>query len=195
MIQNQLLTDRKDKRMNQTALEIKPEMTMGEILNNYPSAKRALFQKYHIGGCSSCGFSMEESLQEVFVNHRRDKEVLNAIQHIYDSAEVDKQMQINVKELNDKLQAGEKIELVDVREDWEIEIASLPNSQIITQKLAYEILNKWDKSTTIVFICHHGIRSLEAASYFKGHGLPNVKSLTAGIDAWALEIDSTMKRY
>lgn len=195
MKENQLLTDKKDKRMNQTALEIKPDMTMGEILNHYPSAKRALFQKYHIGGCSSCGFSMDETLTEVFINHRRDKEVENAIQHIYDSAEVDKQMQITTKELHQKLQAGEKVELVDVREDWEIEIASLPNSQIITQKLAYEILNKWDKQTTTVFICHHGIRSLEAASYFKGHGLPNVKSLTGGMDAWALEIDSTMKRY
>ena len=83
--------------------EITPEMKMGEILDIYPGAKRALFQKYHIGGCSSCGFSLDESLQEVFVNHRRDKEVDNAIKFIYDSAEVDRQMQISPKELKEKL--------------------------------------------------------------------------------------------
>lgn len=175
--------------------EIQPDMTMGEILSIYPSAKRALFQKYHIGGCSSCGFSLDETLEEVFVNHRRNKEVQNAIEYIYESAEVDKLMQISPKELSERLGHGEEIKLVDVREDWEIEIASLPNSEIITQKLAYDILNKWDKNTTIVFYCHHGMRSLEAASYFKGHGLPNVKSLTGGVDLWASEIDSSMKRY
>ena len=175
--------------------EIKPDMKMGEILDIYPGAKRALFQKYHIGGCSSCGFSLDESLQEVFVNHRRDKEVDNAIKFIYDSAEVDHQMQISPKELKERLDKGEEIKLVDVREDWEIEICSIPGSEMITQKLAYEILNKWDKNTTTVFICHHGMRSLEATSYFKGHGLPNCKSLTGGVDLWAVEIDPAMKRY
>ena len=175
--------------------EITPEMKMGEILDIYPGAKRALFQKYHIGGCSSCGFSLDESLTEVFVNHRRDKEVDNAIKFIYDSAEVDRQMQISPKELKERLDKGEDLKLVDVREDWEIEIASIPGSEMISQKLAYEILNKWDKNTTTVFICHHGMRSLEATSYFKGHGLPNCKSLTGGVDLWSVEIDPSMKRY
>ncbi|MBP9165555.1 MAG: hypothetical protein KBF99_20390, partial [Leptospiraceae bacterium] len=78
---------------------------------------------------------------------------------------------------------------------WEIEIAAIPGSEMISQKLAYEILNKWDKNTTTVFICHHGMRSLEATSYFKGHGLPNCKSLTGGVDLWSVEIDPSMKRY
>ena len=45
--------------------EITPKMTMGEIIDEYPSAKRVLFQKYHVGGCSSCGYSLEETLEEV----------------------------------------------------------------------------------------------------------------------------------
>ena len=115
--------------------------------------------------------------------------------HIYDSAKVDREMQITPSELKSKLDASEEVHLIDVREDWEIEIASLANSEVISQKLAYEILNKWDKNSTIVFVCHHGQRSLEAASYFKGHGLPNVKSLSGGLDIWAQEIDKDMKRY
>ncbi len=175
--------------------EITPETTMGEILQHYPSAKRALFQKYHIGGCSSCGYSLDETLREVMVNHRREKEVQNAIQFIYESAEIDKKSQISPRELKEKLDRGEKIYLLDVREDWEIEIAKLPGSEILTQKLAYEILNKWDKNTQIVFYCHHGIRSLEAAAYFIGHGMPNVKSLSGGIERYSLEIDPSIPRY
>lgn len=176
-------------------IEIRPDMTMQEILENFPSAKRALFQKYHVGGCSSCGYSLDETLQEVMVNHRRDKEIDNAIKFIYESAEVDRQMQITPVELKAKLDKGEDVKLVDIREDWEIEIAALPGSEVITQKLAYEILNKWDKNTQIVFYCHHGVRSLEAASYFKGHGLPNVKSLQGGINMYSIEVEPGIPRY
>jgi rhodanese-related sulfurtransferase len=175
--------------------EITPETTMGEILESFPSAKRALFQKYHIGGCSSCGYSLDQSLTEVMVNHKRDKEVQNAIQFIYESAEIDRKSQITPAELKAKLDKGEKLHLIDVREDWEIETAKLPGSEVISQKLAYEILNKWDKDSQIVFYCHHGIRSLEAAAYFIGHGLPNVKSLSGGIDLYSQEIDSSIPRY
>ena len=178
-----------------TQVEITPSTSMGEILESYPSAKRALFQKYHIGGCSSCGYSLDQSLEEVMINHKRDKEVGNAIKYIYESAEVDKLLQISPKELKQKLDLGSEIKLVDVREDWEIEIAKLPGSEVITQKLAYEILNKMDKNTEIVFYCHHGLRSLEAASYFKGHGLPNVKSLQGGINLYSSEVDPSIPRY
>jgi len=178
-----------------TGVEITPSTSMGEILSNFPSAKRALFQKYHIGGCSSCGYSLEESLEEVMINHKRDKEVNNAIQYIYESAEVDKLLQISPAELKQKLDSGLDIKIVDVREDWEIEIAKLPGSEVINQKLAYEILNKMDKNTEVVFYCHHGLRSLEAASYFKGHGLPNVKSLKGGIESYTMEVDPSIPRY
>jgi rhodanese-related sulfurtransferase len=87
------------------------------------------------------------------------------------------------------------VKIVDVREDWEIEIAKLPGSEVINQKLAYEILNKMDKNTEVVFYCHHGLRSLEAASYFKGHGLPNVKSLKGGIELYTMEVDPSIPRY
>lgn len=178
-----------------TQVEITPSTSMGDILANYPSAKRALFQKYHIGGCSSCGYSLDQSLEEVMINHKRNNEVPNAIQYIYESAEVDKLLQISPVELKAKLDSGIDVKLVDVREDWEIELAKLPNSEVITQKLAYTILNQWDKNTEIVFYCHHGVRSLEAASYFKGHGLPNVKSLKGGIDLYSQDVDSSIPQY
>ncbi len=182
--------------MNSTPTqEITPQTTMGEILSLYPSAKRALFQKYHIGGCSSCGYSLDQTLEEVMINHRRGKEVNNAIQFIYQSAEIDRMAQITPSELKEMLDKGERVHLIDVREDWEIEIARLPNSQVLTQRLAYEILNQWDKNEKIIFYCHSGIRSLEAAAYFIGHGVSNAKSLAGGIDRYSLEIDPSIPRY
>ena len=43
-------------------------------------------------------------------------------------------------------------------------------------------LGGWDRGTLIIFVCHHGIRSLDAAAYFAGHGLENVRSLRGGIE-------------
>lgn len=49
--------------------EISAESAMREVLEAYPGARRALFQRYHIGGCSFCGFSPDQTLTEVFANH------------------------------------------------------------------------------------------------------------------------------
>ncbi|HKB14425.1 MAG TPA: rhodanese-like domain-containing protein, partial [Planctomycetota bacterium] len=51
------------------------------------------------------------------------------------------------------------------------------------------------KDTPIVFHCHHGMRSLDAAAYFAGHGFTVVRSMSGGIDAWSREVDPTVPRY
>src|ERR1700750_3158557 len=48
-----------------SATTVDANMTMRELLEQYPGAQRALFRKYHIGGCSSCGFKPEETLGQV----------------------------------------------------------------------------------------------------------------------------------
>ena len=45
---------------------------MEQVLNVYPSAQRALFQRYHVGGCSSCGFQPNDTLEAVCVSHGLD---------------------------------------------------------------------------------------------------------------------------
>jgi rhodanese-related sulfurtransferase len=47
----------------------------------------------------------------------------------------------------------------------------------------------------LVIIDHQGKQALDAAAYFMGHGLTNVRCLRGGIDAWAQEADTTMRRY
>lgn len=181
--------------MSVTTKEINPQMQMAEIMDIFPGAKRALFQKYHIGGCNSCGFAPTDTLEQVFVKHNRPAETSNAVEWIYESARVDAEMQISPKELKAALDAGEEWKIVDVRDEYEAEIASIPGGELITREMAYEILEKWPKDTKIAFYCHSGFRSLEATSYFKGHGIKNAKSLSGGIDLWSQEIDSTIPRY
>jgi rhodanese-related sulfurtransferase len=64
----------------------------------------------------------------------------------------------------------------------------------MTEALAQEMM-RWAKDTPIVFYCHMGQRSLDAASYFAGHGFTNIHSMTSGIDAWSIEVDSSVPRY
>ncbi|EHQ06996.1 MAG: rhodanese-like domain-containing protein [Leptonema illini] len=175
--------------------QIQPDMTMEQILNLYPSARRALFQKYHIGGCSSCGYSMSDTLEQVLIKHNRAQHVEQAVEDIYESARVDEAMQIEPQALKQALDAGETWRIIDVRDPFETEIATIPGSELLSRELAMDMLQKWPKDTKIVFFCHAGIRSLEATSYFKGHGLVNAKNLKGGIDRWSEEIDPSIPRY
>jgi len=170
------------------------ESTMREVLGAYPGAQRALMRRYHIGGCSSCGFSPEEKLGDVLKRHN----VMNVgevIAHIQDSHEQEKQLQISVRDLAALLQDGNSPRLIDVRTPQEQEIAIIDGALPASQELVQEMMANWPKDTPIVTYCHHGIRSLEAASYLIGHGFTNVKSLTGGIDAWAQEVQPEMARY
>ena len=171
---------------------IDPNLTMRDLLAQYPSAQRALFRAYHIGGCSSCGFRPDETLAEVCA--RNDGlAVADAVNTILTAHEADQKMQLSPAEADALLKAG-KATLVDVRTREEFDAVHIPGSKFMTQDLMHE-LGSWPREQQIIFVCHHGIRSLDAASYFAGHGMKNVRSLTGGIDAWSIEIDSSLPRY
>jgi rhodanese-related sulfurtransferase len=169
-------------------------MTMGEILTKYPSAQRALFQRYHIGGCHSCGFSETDTLEEVCRSHNM-LSVSEVIDHILQSHEADQRIEITPQEATQLLKTDPSIKLIDVRTDDERRVAYIEGSQLISQELVEEMMTSWPKDTPIIFYCHHGIRSLDAASYFSGHGFSNVRSIRGGIDAWSAQVDPSISRY
>ncbi len=174
--------------------EITSDSTMREVLEVYPGAQRALMRRYHIGGCSHCGFAPEDRLADVLTQHN----VLNVdevIEHIKTSHEQDQGIQIGPQELAEVLKGGTPPRLLDVRSHEERAIVKLDGSLHATQDLTQEMMSSWPKDTPIVTYCHHGMRSLEAASYLIGHGFTNVLSLAGGIDAWVEEIDSSLRRY
>ena len=166
--------------------------TMQQVTTVFPSAQRALFQRYHVGGCSSCGFQPTDLLATVAMNHGLD--VNELVEHIKRSQEMEKDLEITARETAELLK-GSKIKLVDVRTPEEFAIASVAGSVLVDQSLAQEIMQTWPKDTAIVTMCHHGMRSLDAAAYLRGHGFTNTKSMSGGIDAWSLQIDSSIHRY
>ena len=180
--------------MNSALTTINPNIPMQELLEQFPGAQRALFRKYHIGGCSSCGFAPDETLAEVCA--RNDSlNVEKVIDHVVASDAADRAMQIKPHELAERIAAGEEIQLLDVRTREEFDAVKLPRAQFFTQELMQEILSKWPRESLLVVYDHQGTRSMDAAAYFQGHGFENVKSLRGGIDAWSVEVDAKLPRY
>ena len=178
-----------------TSTTINATSTMQEVLAAYPSAQRGLFTRYHVGGCGSCGYQPSDTLEQVAQKHNiRDvNQVLAYIQR--DEADaLDQNMQMQPVEVAAVLRDGPFLRLVDVRTAEEWELAHIPGATLITEELAHELMLQ-PKGNPIVFYCHVGARSLDAAAYYAGHGFKNVRSMTGGIDAWSREVDESIPRY
>ncbi len=91
--------------------------------------------------------------------------------------------------------ADDSWQLLDVREPWEIDIASV--SQSIRIPLA-EIQSRQlelNANKPVAVICHSGGRSAGVAAHLAGHGFSRVANIAGGIDAWAEEVDNSLSRY
>ncbi len=173
---------------------IEPAITMRELLERLPGAQRALFRKYHIGGCSSCGFSQDETLAGVC--ERNDGlPVDEVIAYLLDSHEEDRKMLIEPTELAALRDRGELPRLIDIRTREEFDAARIEGSVLFTQELMQEILGNWDRGALLVVVDHQGKRSMDAAAFFAGHGFTAVKALRGGVDAWSEEADPSVPRY
>ena len=164
--------------------EIGPDSTMGDILNAYPSAKVALFQRYHIGGCASCGYQPEDTLTGVLQTHNIADSLDTVIDYIQDSQDVEARLHIHPKEVAEALDHGEKLQFFDVRSAEEWEARHIPDAPHLTVELKFEILDSWPKDAPIIFYSNQGRRSLDTASYFRAYGFTNARSLNGGMDAW-----------
>ena len=102
--------------------------------------------------------------------------------------------QLSAPALKAMIDSGQQFELVDVRTEDERFVAKIEGSRLLDQAFHDELL-AMDRDTTIVFQCHHGIRSQFAADYFLGHGFRNLYNLQGGIDAWSLLVDASVPRY
>ncbi len=171
-----------------------PDTTMSALLQLYPGAQRALFAKYHIGGCRSCGFQPNETLAQVCARNE-DIPVDEAIAHIQESHEADSTLQISPEELAEMLKADPGLKLLDVRTREEHEAVAIPGSHLMTQELLQQIFGSWDKTAPLIIYDHQGDRGLDSAAYFIGHGFSDTKCLTGGIDAYSLQVDSSLPRY
>jgi rhodanese-related sulfurtransferase len=101
-------------------------------------------------------------------------------------------------EVKRRLDAGEKLFLIDVREQSEYATARVDGSQLIPMNTVPAALNdleaKDDEGLLVVF-CHHGMRSANVTQWLRGQGLRNVTSMSGGIDQWSTDIDPSVPRY
>jgi rhodanese-related sulfurtransferase len=167
---------------------------MCEVLEVFPGAQRALFRRYHIGGCSSCGFAPDETLAQVCARNG-NLDVAEVLAHIQSSHEQDAKILSSPRELAELLRQDKSVKLVDVRSREEFEVVHIAGSILLSQDVMRELMASGSNTNLIVVIDHAGQNSLDAAAYFMGHGLQNVRCLRGGIDAWAQEVDPKMRRY
>src|SRR5437870_1837663 len=104
--------------------------TMQQVTTVFPSAQRALFQKYHVGGCSSCGFQPGDTLATVSGNHGLD--VNEVVEFIKRSQEMETDIEITPRETAELMKQG-KIKLLDVRTAEEYAIANVAGSILVDQ--------------------------------------------------------------
>lgn len=102
--------------------------------------------------------------------------------------------QLSVQGLKSLIDGGEPFELMDVRTIAERETAQIAGSTLMDDAEASR-LEALPKDTRIVFHCHHGPRSQQAAEHFAALGFTNVHNVVGGIDAWSNEIDPSVPKY
>jgi rhodanese-related sulfurtransferase len=167
---------------------------MRSVLEKFPGAQRALFRRYHIGGCSSCGFSPDETLAQVCARNG-NLDVAEVVAHIQSSHELDTKILISPKDLAALLQNDKSVKVVDVRSREEFEAVHIAGSVLLSQDVMREIMASGSNKCSIVIVDHQGKNGLDASAYFIGHGLESVRCLQGGIDAWAQTVDTAMRRY
>lgn len=166
---------------------------MEAILQAAPAAQRALFQRYHIGGCSACAFQPHETLAKVAADHNI-LDVNEVVQTILQAEDLDGQIQVEPAIVKEWLDRGEEFSFIDCRPPEERELSQIPEAEFLDFDHSEKYMSK-AKDHTFVFVCRDGDRSLQVASYFVGHQFIRVYGVRGGLLAWSAEVDSSVPIY
>jgi len=102
----------------------------------------------------------------------------------------------SVAQVKARLDAGDSIVLLDVREPWEIETAQIAGTLNIPMgDLPARVNNDLDPDGEIIVLCHHGARSLNVTAWLRNQGFERTQSMAGGIEQWSREIDPRVPRY
>jgi sulfur-carrier protein adenylyltransferase/sulfurtransferase len=105
------------------------------------------------------------------------------------------QTETTVDELKHRLDSGERLFILDVRNPEEFQICRIPGSTLIPLPQLPQRLAELDKSREIIIHCKSGMRSLKAQHFLRAQGFDQTKNLKGGILAWADRIDRSMPKY
>jgi rhodanese-related sulfurtransferase len=107
-------------------------------------------------------------------------------------------LEISPQEVKLRLESGEKLHLIDVREPHEFAQARLQGADLIPMRTVpgeLPALEARAEEGTLVVYCHHGIRSLNVVSWLREQGVEACQSMAGGIEAWSLTVDPSVPRY
>jgi rhodanese-related sulfurtransferase len=104
--------------------------------------------------------------------------------------------EITTEEVKSKLDKGEAFTLLDVREPWEFETASMPGAKLIPMgDVPSRAHHELDPENHIVVVCHHGVRSMNVTAWLRQQGFEKAQSMRGGIDAWSRTVDGKVPTY
>ena len=101
---------------------------------------------------------------------------------------------LNPKEFQDNI-ISHGHTLIDVREKWELDICKIEGAVNMPMSSIMETFSELDPESSYSLYCHHGMRSMQVASFLLSNGFKSLFNLRGGIDAWSREIDASVDRY
>jgi rhodanese-related sulfurtransferase len=106
-------------------------------------------------------------------------------------------LEITPREVKRRVDAGEKLRLIDVREPREFSTARIEGAELIPMREVPAALQSLDDpdGAPLIVICHHGVRSLHVVNWLREQGVAHSQSMAGGIDRWSQEIDPAVPRY
>jgi len=103
--------------------------------------------------------------------------------------------EIQPSQLAQRLDGGEELEIIDVREPYEWQLGHIPGARLVPLDRIEEEIPRLDKRRETILYCKVGVRSMYAAQQLADAGVSDVRNLAGGILRWIDEVDPTMTRY
>jgi rhodanese-related sulfurtransferase len=105
-------------------------------------------------------------------------------------------LQITPREVKERLDNGEKLRMVDVREPFEFRQAQIEGAELMPMRTVPKALDSLEEEKApLILFCHHGMRSLQVVGWLREQGVESCISMEGGIDRWSVEIDPAVPRY
>ena len=104
-------------------------------------------------------------------------------------------LEITPADVKARLDRGEKLHLVDVREPWEYDLCRIEGAKHVPLGSLAASLQTLPDVDEVICYCHHGMRSRDAATWLRFQGIERAKSLAGGIERWSLDVDPNVPRY
>ncbi len=107
-------------------------------------------------------------------------------------------LEITPQDVKRRVDGGERLTLIDVREPAEFQAARIAGAELIPMRTIPAELQRLEAAaddSTLVVLCHHGVRSLNVVNWLREQGVASCQSMAGGIDRWSLEIDPAVPRY